>query len=461
MSRSHVVRLFVAVVIVGVAAYFITNSWWSRRSFSYPATVSRNHRYLVDQSGDPYMIVGDSAWSLSTNLTPAEMSTYFANRKAHGFNTVLVGVLTDQYIGGVGGAAMTTYDGIRPFTVGNNESNYDLARPNPAYFSRIDTVVQTAAQYGITVMLDPAETGSLVPLLVSNGTKSDFEYGVYLGRRYKHDPNVVWYSGNDFSKYTNATDNDAVQAVAKGIESVDPNKIETVELNPSTSTSLDAPSWDSLIDLNLAYTYFMTYAEVLHGYNQRPTTPVFMGESNYESEDNTGINFGSPFELRLEEYWTMTSGATGLLYGNHYTWDATSWSQEKAHLDTPGASQLDIMQRLFKSIAWYNLIPDQKHTFVTSGYGRFQTTGVNADNNYVSAALTNNGSLGIAYLPQRTTIRVDMSRLSGTVTAKWFDPTTGDFTTIGRFADRGSRQFTSPAPHSDGHDDWVLLFQAV
>ena len=82
-------------------------------------------------------------------------------------------------------------------------------------------------------------------------------------------------------------------------------------------------------------------------------------EYNYEFENNSGTNFGSSFNLRAQEYWTMTSGATGQLYGNHYTWDDPSWADEQTHLDTPGVQQLQYMSNLFRSVAWYNLVPDQ------------------------------------------------------------------------------------------------------
>ena len=118
------------------------------------------------------------------------------------------------------------------------------------------------------------------------------------------------------------------------------------------------------------------------------------------------------------------------------------------------------MQKFFHALPWYALVPDQGHTFVTDGYGTFSSSGVNASNNYVSAAITDNGKVGVAYLPQRATISVNMAKLSGTVTAKWFDSTTGRYTTIGTFPNSGTRQFPSPPDHEDGHDDWVLLLQA-
>jgi hypothetical protein len=187
-----------------------------------------------------------------------------------------------------------------------------------------------------------------------------------------------------------------------------------------------------------------------------------MGEANYEFEDNNGVNPPSPYVLRLQEYWTMTSGATGQIYGNHYTWDdGTNWADEQAHLDTVGVQQLQYLNALFDSLPWQNLVPDQSHTFVTAGYGTFSTTSPLAENNYVSAAIDPDGTTGVAYLPQASTITVDMAEMSGTVTARWYDPTTGQYTTIGTFPNSGTQQFTSPGPHpSDGYDDWVLLLQS-
>ena len=156
----------------------------------------------------------------------------------------------------------------------------------------------------------------------------------------------------------------------------------------------------------------------------------------------------------------MTSGATGLLYGNHYTWDDPSWADEQSHLDTPGVEQLEYMSNLFKSVAWYDLVPDQGHTFVTAGYGTFEDQGEESTDNYVTAALTADGTLGIAYLPEATTVTVNMAKMHGPTTARWYDPTTGTYSAIGVLANTGTHRFTSPADHSDGSDDWVLVLQA-
>ena len=75
-----------------------------------------------------------------------------------------------------------------------------------------------------------------------------------------------------------------MQAVARGIRSTDESHIHTVELNYLTSGSLDDATWAPLIELNAAYTYFPTYAQILTEYNRSDFKPVFLVEANYEFE---------------------------------------------------------------------------------------------------------------------------------------------------------------------------------
>ena len=298
-------------------------------------------------------------------------------------------------------------------------------------------------------------------MLENNGATKDYNYGLYLGNRYKNFPNIVWLNGNDFQTWTNPTDDADVTAVADGIKAEDPNHIQTVELNYGVSSSLDDPRWAPIVSLNAAYTYYPTYAEVLHAYNQSASVPAFMVEANYEFENNTGLDYGSPATLRLQEYWTMLSGATGQLYGNHYTW--TFLAGWQSYLDTPGVAQLQCMTALFAPRPWYNLVPDQSHTVVTGGYGTFSSTGSLGSNNYLTAARTPDGSLVMAYMPTIRTITVDMSNLSGAATAQWYDPSNGTFRAIAGspFPKTGTQQFTPPGNNNAGAGDWVLVLEAA
>ena len=424
--------------------------------FCWPTSLSANGRYLLDQSGQPYMIVGDSPQSLIGELSESEANTYFADRQDFGINSVWINLLCVKYTGC--SANGSTYDGIAPF---NGTGSNPFANPNPAYFNRAAAMIKLAADHGITVFLDPAETGGWLSEIDQAGAENDFKYGVFVGKRFKNFRNIIWLSGNDFQSWNNPVDNTNVLAIARGIKSVEPRRIQTIELNYHVSNSLDDRAWASVVKLNDAYTYYPTYAEVLHGYDRSPAKPVFMGEANYENEDQDGHETGGPYVLRLQEYWTMTSGAAGQLYGNNDTWDdGTDWAYESTHLDTAGVAQLDIMQVFFNSLPWYNLVPDQAHKFLTAGYGTFKSSGYVQGNDYVTAALTPDGGTGVIYLPTRHTITVDLGKMSGTVTARWFDPTNGKYAAIGTFTSSGKRRFTSPRAHGDGFDDWVLLLRS-
>ena len=436
-------------------------------SYRYPVKVSStNPRILVDQNNVPFLMVGDSPHSLIVNLSSADAATYLADRAAQGFNSLWVEMLCVKYTGGRPDGSLL--DGTKPFTKTIPGTHYyDLTTPNEAYFAHADQIVRMAAGDGIVVMLDPLDPGGLLQTALANGPARCRAYGRYLGKRYKHFPNIIWLSGNDFQTWRVPADDAVMTAIARGIKDEDPNHLQTVELNYQASCSLDDPNWARIVNLNLAYTYYATYAEVVHGYNQSPIMPVFMGEANYEYERNHDEDGGSPHVLRMQEYWSMLSGATGQLYGNKYIWRfLPGW---KSHLDSPGVVQLGYMANLFKTRKWYDLVPDQKHTFVTAGYGRFISTGPPAtattsrfaDNNYVTAALTPDGTLGMAYLPQGGTITVAMSKLRNHTTARWFDPTNDTFHAIAGspFSNRGTHRFTSPGKNSSGDSDWVLVLE--
>ena len=419
---------------------------------AYPVKVGPTGRYLVDQQGVPFLMLGESPQAMIGNLSLADAELFLANRHSHGFNTVWINLLCTTYTGC--NANGTTFDGLAPFTVAG-----DVSTPNAAYFARADSMLQLASQYGFLVLLDPAETGGWLSVLQSNGLAKARAYGQWLGTRYKSFPNLVWVSGNDFQSWSTPSDDALVQAVALGIKDTDSTHPHTVELNYPVSTSLDDSSWAPIISLNAAYTQSPTYAEVLHGYNQSASLPVFMVEANYEFENNTGMDPSTPAILRRQEYWSALSGSTGQLFGNHYTsFFLSGW---KAQLDTPGAVQMGYVKALFAPRAWYELVPDQAHTVVTAGYGTFASTGSIGANDYVTAARTPSGKLVMAYVPSARTVTVVMSQLSGPATARWYDPVVGSFTSIAGspFANTGSHNFTTPGANAGGDQDWVLILE--
>jgi len=428
---------------------------------AYPLKAGANGRYFVDQNNVPFLILGDSPQSIAVNLSTTLMASYMADRQAHGFNTLLVDALVNTYTGG--NASGTTYDGIAPFTSGSSAAGYDLSTPNPVYFSRFDALVSMAAARGLALFVDPIETGGWLTTLENNGATKAFEYGAFLGNRYKNSANVMWQSGNDFQAWnTNSTDNYLVDQVMAGIASAAPKQVQTIELNFDQSYSSEDVLLQPFLNLDAVYTYYETYDEVLMAYNRLPTLPTFLTEANYEYENNTGFLSGlaGPFVLREQEYWTMTSGACGQLYGNHYTWSfATGWQN---YLDSPGTAELAYLLELFNSISWWKLVPDEDHQVVVSGYGTYNGTNGNlALATYATTSWIPDGSVAVTYDPAGNPLTVNLTAFAGPVTAAWYDPSSGIFKTIAGspFANAGTQQFTPQGTNNDGDEDWVLVLE--
>lgn len=420
------------------------------RAPAFPLSVGPTGRYLVDRAGNPFLIVGDSPQALVVNLSERQADRFFADREAAGFNSMWINLLCDQYTGGRADGA--TYDGIAPFT-----RTGDLATPNPAYFARADAMIRLAAKHNLAVFLDPIETGGWLNVLRSNGTARAYAYGRYLGLRYRRYPNIVWLNGNDFQTWSRPRDDALALAVANGIRSVDPDQLQTVELNYLASTSLDDSRWKGIVDLDAAYTYFPTYAEVLKAYSNSDRMPAFMLEASYDGEHS----YTGPETLRREEYWTMLSGASGQFYGNHYTWQfLPGWAR---YLDSVGSRQMTFVTNLFSHLQWFDLVPDTGHRLVVGGYGTYSGSGDVNSNDYVTAASAPDGHLAIAYLPTGHSVVVDMARMAGRVRARWYDPTSGTYTAIAGspLRPKGRRTFTPPGKNHGGDEDWVLVLTAT
>ena len=414
-------------------------------SFQFPVGVSANGRYLVDQAGAPVMVVGDSPQCLSAHLTTQDMEFFFADRQKRGFNAAWVNLICGTYTWGVSDAR--TCDGIKPFV-----HDRDLSTPNPDYFARMDTMVQIAARHGITLVLDPAETGSFRDLLKDNGIDKSRDYGTFLGQRYKDAPNIIWMLGNDYQIDQWKTYDPFEIALSQGLRTADPAKLQTIELNPPVSTSFDDPLWPPLIDISTAYSYTPTYDIVLKAYAASPTQPVLMVEANYEHENNTGGPTTTDLTMRRQEWWTALSGAAGQLYGNKYTWgmNTNKWID---NLDTKAVTELGYVVRFLKDRPWQDLVPDTAHSFLTGDTGTYTSTGDVLENDYAVAAVTADRTLAIVYTPTERTLNIDQNNLPPKAMAQWFDPTDGSYRPA-------SAPFSTPGKNAAGDSDWVLIFEA-
>ena len=267
----------------------------------WPIQDSTNDHYFMDQSANPFLLIGDSPWSLPLGLDTADQTTYVANRAGYGVNAMLFGW------NGNFGSGLTEYgctiNNVCPFL--NNLSGsacngactyatYDISTPNPAFYQVVANTITLVGQYGITALLDPNESGyeneltDFLETMVNNGSAKVYAYGQYLGTTFKSYPNIIWMIGNDFP-YTDTTKSPTYNALENelvlGIKNTDSVHLITAGDNdPNPDGSLD----DMLIapsdTYDAVYSYAPTYDQMLRSYDR--TTPVsykpaFLLEGNY------------------------------------------------------------------------------------------------------------------------------------------------------------------------------------
>jgi hypothetical protein len=487
----------------------------------YPLSVSNG--VLVSPEGEPFLMIGDAAWTMMGRLSlgsygdtlpTASMAAYMADREAHGFNTIVVDAICASWDTGNCAANSSTPDGLVPFTgyLGGNCSEtidvncYDLATYNTSsgndgtgYFGRLDDMIRLAARYKLNVILMVLDTsecsspGWMKTLINNNSVNATkiTQYAAFLGNRYKnHFPNLIYMVGGDYQCYQSAAEDNLLYTFANALHAADPGHLLTLQLSYNLSTSLDdttqgtignANSWSTLVGLNAVYTYYPDYDEITHSRNQSSTQPSFIVETNYENENDTGCDTFSAFRDRKSEWWAFTSGATGFIYGNSYIWRfATRWNTA-SHINTTDVTQLGYLYNFLVALNWSMLVPDTASTLITAGRNTYGTPPISSGtpgnprcpsspntvntNTYVTAARASDGTFAVVYIPTAGTVTVNLANLRPNVTAQWFDPTTGNYSTIcsdgtGDCA-AGSRNFMSSGTHGDGASDWVLLLRAA
>jgi hypothetical protein len=421
---------------------------------SYPLKISADGRHLLDQNNAPFLVQGDSAWSLIASLNDADTERYLENRRLKGFNTVLVNLLEHKFTDN----APKNAAGDGPFLTPG-----DFSTPNEAYFAHADHVIQNAASKGILVLLTPAYLGyqggdeGWYSEMSANGATKLRNYGRYLGNRYKNVPNILRVEAGDYIPPNHTL----VNAVALGILDNDQAHLHTAHCERGTSAS-DCFGNEAWLNVNSSYTNYTTYDHIYRDYSRTPFRPFFFIEGVYENEGST-----TPTVIRAEAYRSILSGSQGQLFGNDPIWSFDgptlypppyTW---QVAMDAQGSRDMSRVNPVFASRDWSNLVPDRTHVVVTAGYGTYTTDESQVTNDYATTARTPDGRLAMTYMPSRRAITVDMTKFSGPVTAKWYDPTNGAYTTVtgSPFANTGTRTFTPTGNNSAGNGDWVLVLE--
>jgi hypothetical protein len=153
-----------------------------QNDYIFPLKSSPGNRYLIDQSGRPFLWIGDTAWSLLVQLSTQDADYYLENRREKGFNVILVNLIEHKFCT----HAPANYYRQPPFI------DRPFATPNEAYFAHVDTVLQLVSQQGIQVLLCPLYLGyncgdeGFCAEVKSASVQDLHMWGQYVGERYRH-----------------------------------------------------------------------------------------------------------------------------------------------------------------------------------------------------------------------------------------------------------------------------------
>lgn len=414
------------------------------QSERFPLRVEAGKRLLVDASGRGFLLHGDTAWSLIAQLSKDDVITYLDDRKARGFNAILVNLLEAKFAS----KAPKNFYGDCPFSGAE-----DYARPNEKYFKHVDWVLQQAARRGILVLLAPSYLGygggneGWYEMMAKSGPYKLKSYGRFLGNRYKNFTNILWVHAGDF----NPPEKALVNAIAEGIREKHSAALHTSHGDPETSP-LDLWSSARWLTVNNIYTYKDVFASGVSQYN-RSKMPFFLIESKYEGEQPGS----SPHQIRVQAYQALLSGATGHVFGNNPIWHfdgpgqappSQSWQEA---LKSPGSRSMEILHRLMSGLPWEDLQPDLTGEFITDGN--------QGEGRRAVAAVSRNPKIAVVYIPTSQLIRLDLRPLqSDSLALSWYDPSTG--ATNKPVIKPGSKLFitlATPGLNGESSEDWVLL----
>lgn len=466
-------------------------------SGQFPLTVSSNGRYLQDATGKPFRIHGDAIWDASVSFSLTDLRTYLDDREARGFNTILVQISDPvKYVPespapaskGAGGAlpflknvSGGTWNGDPTFASDNNAHNpapgnfdADFSSPNPTYFAWIDTLLNEAAARGFLVVLTPcylgynngAQDGWWRTLNNSVNTQAvSLGFGQYLGNRYKGFGNILWEMGVDMMPPAGSEGEARAHKILEGIRAAGDTHLWTGHWKAGY-LSTDEAAFASAMTVEGVYTHGPypttgpTYGRSRLGYSHEPHLPTVLLETNYEG------SYGATSAQIREFMWDADlSTIGGAIFGNSALWAVPNdW---QSSLDSQGARDMQRLGGLLDSLPWYQLVPSglaATKSLIVAGGGTYTTLANPGDTEqggegWVTSASTPDGRHFVAYIPDSHTgsVTLDLTLLSGTGHARWFDPTNGTFTEIGLYPNSASMAFSVPGTNSAGANDWLLV----
>ena len=416
--------------------------------------VSSNSRYLEHADGTSFLWIGDTAWELFYRLRSSDpeghdIEEYLLDRKNKGF-TVIQAVLVEEidYKTGRGCAE----NGSTPFV------NMDPRKRVEAYWIWVDHVVERARESGLYMCMLPA-WGNWVNDQAIFNIENAYDYGVFLGARYKDSPNIIWMLGGD--RHVNENQKAIWNSLAAGIKSeIGNNQLMTFHPAGAKSSSMDFHDEPWLDFNNFQSGHQMdgnnSWNLAIADWEKKPSKPTLNSEPGYEgiverfweSCDNTRF---TDYDVRKDAYRSLLAGSFGYTYGHSSIWQILRPGDTPVACADPDVNWYDAIHSIGSSHMTHagNLLKsrpadrwrDESLVIEGMGSGRDRMGASRGDD------------FAFIYFPAPMTRTIQMNKISGSrVKCYWYNTGTGERTLIGTYKNSGTRTFSTP----EGLD-WLLV----
>lgn len=422
--------------------------------------VHQEKHYLMWEDGTPFFYLGDTAWELFHRLDREEAAEYLERRAAQGFHVVQAAALAELdgiYMGNAYGHRPLVLEEGRVCLPGKQGESFSGTEECEAYWKHVDWVVHRAGELGLFIGILPCwgdkwnkKWGCGPEIFLDSD--SAYEYGAWIGERYRGYWNVIWILGGD-RPVENEGQESVLDAMAAGIRSRDTGHLMT--FHPSgASCSTDFLKCKPYIDFNCCQS-----GHGLEGYEswkfirkmqEEEEKPCLDMEPRYEGhpacfQPEYGVFWGER-EVRQNGYWNLLQGACGCVYGNHGVWcfcrekDSGHLKTWREGLEEKGAGQMRYMEQLRLCRPFFELRPAPELVEQEEWCGQ-----------YIAAA--RGDKYAFLYTPYGQKMKVHLEKMGDVpVQCSWFDPADGVFK---------KKEIWPPCPvvlrPPDAGHDWVAV----
>jgi hypothetical protein len=412
--------------------------------------VSANGRHLEHADGTPFFWLGDTVWYGAILSTAQDWETYLNDREGTTFSVVHFNVVAPR------NGVASDENGEISFT------GVEKIQINPRFYQRLDRRIDAVNAHGLlaaivqTWGLRKEDSGNFLPepQLIRLMQYLEARYGAnHVAWILTGDANYEGEQGERFKRVGRAVFGDRPHA---------PTTLHPAGMLFPFEAFRDEKWLDFLIYQSGhgddARTLQWIHSGPVSSFWQKsPARPLINLEPPYEG--HLGYQSRKPhtdYVTRRAIYWSLLNAPTaGVTYGAHGVWSwhtkagepptdhpttgiAKTWREA---LPFPGSTQMKYLGAMFRSIAWWELAPDEQLLSAQPG-GDDPTR-------HVSASRSEKGDLALLYLPVGGSVALRPDVLAPGLRAEWFDPRNGE-----RSAAKEAAAHTFAAPDDK---DWVLL----